>query len=86
MGEIVILPTDKSGRFAMMSMQTYIAAGMVHVKDDQEVGVAEMQANQSKINGAVSMLLKIFRIGTDCKHESRWRESTLNKSLESCPL
>ena len=84
--EIVILPTDKSGRFAIMSMKTYIEAGMVHIKDDQEVGVAEKQANQTKINGAVSMLLKIFRVGTDCKHESRWRESTLSKSLEACPL
>ena len=45
-----------------------------------------MKANQSKINGAVSMLLKVFRIGSDCKHEGRWRESTMSKSLESCPL
>ena len=85
-GDLVILPTDKSGRFAMMSIKTYIEAGMVHIKDDQEVGVAEKQANQTKINGAVSMLLKIFRVGKDCKHESRWRESTLSKSLEACPL
>jgi hypothetical protein len=33
-GELVILPTDKSGRFAIMSMETYVAAGSVHVKDD----------------------------------------------------
>ena len=52
-GNLVILPTDKSGRFALMSMQTYLAAGMVHIKDDQEVGVDEMKANQNKINGAV---------------------------------
>ena len=82
----MILPTDKSGIFAIMSMETYIEAGKIHIKDDQEVGNDEMQANQSKINGAVSMLLKIFRVGTDCKHKSRWRESTLSKSLESCPL
>ena len=46
-GEIVVLPTDKSGRFAIMSMETYVKAGMVHVKDDIEVGVTEKQANKS---------------------------------------
>ena len=54
-GNLVILPTDKSGRFAVMSMNTYITAGMVHTKDDIEVGVDEMRANQRLINGAVIM-------------------------------
>ena len=85
-GSIVILPTDKSGRFAVMSMDTYIEAGMVHIKDDIEVGVNEKKENQKLLNGAVSMLLKIFRVGKDCKHESRWRESMLSSSLETCPL
>ena len=56
------------------------------MKDDEEVGVEELKNNQKLINGAVSMLLKVFRIGKDCKHESRWRESMLSNSLESCPL
>ena len=85
-GSLVILATDKSGRFAVMSMATYIKAGMVHVKDDQEVGPEEKKANQKTVNGAVSMLLKIFQVGADCKHEGRWRESMLSNSLEACPL
>ena len=59
---------------------------MVHVKDDMEVGLEERRANQKIINGAVSMLLKIFQVGKDCKHEARWRESMLSKGLEACPL
>ena len=35
-GNLVILPTDKSLRFAVMSMDTYITAGMVHIKDDMK--------------------------------------------------
>ena len=70
-GSIVILPTDKSGRFAIMSMVTYIESGMVHIKYDDEVGVAEKKENQKVINGAVSMLLKVFRVGKECKHEGR---------------
>ena len=85
-GSLVVMATDKSGRFAVMSMDTYIKAGMVHVKDDDEVGVDEKKANQRVVNGAVSMLLKIFKVGKDSRHEARWRESMLSSSLEACPL
>ena len=60
-GNLVILPTDKSGRFGVMSMETYIKAGMVHVGDDEEVGIEERKSNQRKLNGTVSMMLKIFK-------------------------
>ena len=62
-GNLVVLPTDKSGRFAIMSMDTYIKAGMVHIKNNEEVGVDEKRANQKVVNGAVSMLVKVFRVG-----------------------
>ena len=37
-GELVILPTDKSGRFAVMTMETYLRAGQVHTKGDRVIG------------------------------------------------
>ena len=85
-GELVVLPTDKSGRFGVMSMATYIKAGMVHIKDDEQVGVEERRSNQKILNGAVSMMLKIFRVGKNSRHENRWRESMMSNSLEACPL
>ena len=85
-GDLVILPTDKSGRFGVMSMATFIKAGIVHVGDDEEVGIEERKSNQRVLNGTVSMLLKISRVGKDCRHEDRWRESMLSNSLEACPL
>ena len=85
-GEIVILPTDKSGRFAIMSMDTYIKAGEVHTLGDEEIGLSELKANQRRVNGEVSMLLKILNVGADCQHEGRWRESMINHSLETYPL
>ena len=84
--DLVLLPTDKSGRFAVMSMQTYIKSGEVHTMGDQEIGLNELKANQKRVNGNVSMMLKIFNVGKKCKHESRWRESTINHSLETCPM
>ena len=43
-------------------MATYIKAGMVHVGDDEEVGIEERKSNQRVLNGTVSMLLNIFRV------------------------
>jgi hypothetical protein len=45
-GELVILPTDKSGRFGVMSMANYIKSGMVHVGDDEEVGMRRGRATR----------------------------------------
>ena len=59
-GDIIVLPTDKSGRFAIMSFQTYLEAGAVHTDGDIEVGEEELKQNQSRLNGSVSMLLKII--------------------------
>ena len=61
-GELVILPTDKSGRFCVMTLETYLKAGLVHTTKDREVSVSEIKSNQSELNGHVSMILKIFRV------------------------
>jgi hypothetical protein len=46
-GDSVVLPTDKLGRFAIMSFQTYLEAGAVHTDGDREVGEEELKQNQS---------------------------------------
>ena len=84
-GELVVLQTDKSGRFAVMRMETYIKAGEVHTGKDREVGWQEITSNQSRLNGHVSMWLKIFRAGQRWKHEDRMRESMINHSMAVCP-
>ena len=85
-GDIVVLPTDKSGKFAIMSMSTYMLAGEVHTSKDTEVCLGEVQSNQRKLNGHVSMLCKIFKIGSDWQHEGRVRETMVNNSLAVAPL
>ena len=74
-GEIVVVPTDKSGRFAIMSRKAYEAAGMVHVKNDVKVGWAELKEAQSRLNGHVAMMAKIFKMGKSWDHYDRIRET-----------
>ena len=62
-GEIVVMSTDKSGKLAVMDRECYEQAGLSHVGQDVEVGWDELKGAQREINGHVSMLIKVFRIG-----------------------
>ena len=85
-GSLVIVKTDKSGRFSVMSMCEYERAGKIHTEKDIEVDVKFLQENQRRINGYLSMLIKIFRIGDAHSHYDRIRSLKLTWSLSVAPL
>ena len=85
-GELVVLPTDKTGQFAVMDRDGYEQAGLEHVKEDTEVGWDELKVAQKELNGHVSMMIKIFRIGDRWGHNARVRETMMGESLESFPV
>ena len=85
-GELVVMPTDKTGLFAIMTRETYTECGMKHTRGDTEVDWGDIKTSQNEINGHTSMLIKIFSIGEDWKHTSRIRESMLGESMATCPL
>ena len=79
-GEIVVIQSDKSGRLVVMSMEEYLRAGSVHTCHDVEVNQEFAKDNQRLLNGHTSCWLKIFNCGSDWSHETRHRETRLNKS------
>ena len=85
-GSIVVLPTDKTGNFAIMDRTSYETAGLSHVRGDIEVGWNELKAAQRELNGHAAMLIKVFKIGNDWNHGSRVRETMMGESLEVCPV
>ena len=85
-GEIVILPTDKTGLFTVMSRETYLECGKSHTKGDEHIGWEDLKLAQSEINGHTSMIIKIFSIGRSWEHTHRVRESMLGDSMATCPL
>ena len=85
-GSLVVLPTDKSGRFAVMSRETYLKAGTKHTAKDELVGSEQISRTQAVLNGSVSMLIKFFQVGKEWDHVGRMRETMLNESLAICPL
>ena len=85
-GEVVIVPTDKSGNLAIMSRNSYMEAGMVHTAKDRLVGMEEVKMAQKELNGHISMLIKAFKIGSHWKHGYRCRETMMGESQSVCPL
>jgi hypothetical protein len=83
-GSLVIVRTDKSGRFSVMSMKEYERAGLEHTKKDVEVNF--LQKNQRRLNGYIRMLLKIFNIGKASKHIDKIRSLKLTLSLSVAPM
>ena len=69
-----------------MTMATFIKAGMVHVEGEEKISLDDLRSNQRKINGHVSMLIKIFGLGKDWNHDGRMRDSMISDALASCFL
>ena len=85
-GDLVILPTDKTGRLAVMSSHTYKEAGLKHTRGDKEVTWEEIKESQKELNGHVSMMVKIFRVGGYWGHGQRVRETMMGENLSICPM
>ena len=85
-GELNIIPTDKSGNLAVMGRETFVEAGMKHTTKDMEVGWVQVRDAQRELNGHVSMLIKIFKIGANWKHGLRIRETMMGEGQAVCPL
>ena len=79
-GEIIILMTDKTGRFSIADIESYIEMGRVHTDKDTEVGDEEVKRIQRLFNGHTAMWLKFSNMGERWRHEQRCRESCLQQS------
>ena len=85
-GELVVAQTDKSSRFAVMTLDEYEAAGMKHTANDEEVDRHFVLKNETQINGHMSMLLKTFMVGKEWGHEDRTRATKIQHSLSVAPM
>ena len=85
-GEVVVLPTDKTSKFAIMDRGTYEKAGLSHAVGDNEVGWGDLTNAQKEVNGHISMLIKVFQIGGTWGHRDRVRETMMGESLQVCPI
>ena len=85
-GSIVICATDKSSRFAIMTMAEYEEAGKKHTSKDEEVDDDFLVDNEKRLNGHISMMLKTFMVGSSWRHEARHRATKITHSKSIAPM
>ena len=50
-GEIIIMKTDKSGKFCIVSVEDYLKMGQVHIKQDLELKRKDLIQTDKILNG-----------------------------------
>ena len=85
-GKLVIVQTDKSSRFAVMTLEEYEMAGKKHTAKDELVEQEYVIRNEAQINGHMSMLLKTLMVGKNWGHEDRTRATKITHSLAVAPM
>ena len=73
-GQIVVLNTDKSGKFAIVTVEKYLEMGGVHTAGDKRVSRLEIREIEKQLNGHTSQWIKMTGMGEGHRHESRTRE------------
>ena len=75
--QIVVYPTDKSGKVGVCSPDAYEKMGLVHTAKDQEVSLETAVKMGEDLDCVTSMLIKVFNPGDVRGHMKRYRESYL---------
>ena len=86
LGELIIMKTDKSGKFCIVSVEDYLKMGEVHVKKDQIIGREEMIEIEKTLNGHAMSWCKIWGTGAAHKHEERVMSSKTTRSENRASL
>ena len=78
-GEILVVPTDKSGRLSVTTKEAYVEAMQPHVASDTTINLDERADIERKLNGHTLQLGRILRIGSDHNHWERFKSALTNE-------
>ena len=56
-----MLPTNKSGRFSVMSVNNYLRAGQKHTMVDAEGDMDEITKTRNELKGNINMAIKFCK-------------------------
>lgn len=70
-GEILVMKTDKSGKFCIVSQADYIKMGEVHTKNDKKISRDNVIQIEKALNGHCMAWCKTWDTGRDHKHNDR---------------
>lgn len=81
--EFVLYPTDKSGRWSVVSAELYRQAAIEHIANDREVDWSVIEKTEAAINKHMAAILLAFKAGSAHNHEARVKSAF--KSQDNLP-
>ena len=84
--EIIIMNTDKSGRFVIATMEEYKKMGQDHISKDKPVTSTEIDLIEKQLNGHCIAWAKMNNSGENWNHMSRIMESKTSKSRNTAKM
>ena len=84
--QAVIMKTDKSGKFTIVTMEKYVEMGMKHVGDDKEISREKIREIERILNGHCCAWGKMFSSGENHDHLHRILKSKCVKSTSVSKL
>ena len=85
-GNIVVVETDKSKKFALLTREQYIESGLQHTNNDLEIQPENVKRVQNVVNDHVHWLQQITGVGKNCGHEDRMRRNLIDKGEQVCQM
>ena len=79
-GELLVIPTDKSGKLVVSSHEDYVASMQPHIANDETITLEERNTIENTLNGHTIQLGKILKMGKDHKHWDRIKNALVNKA------
>merc|ERR1712105_451297 len=79
-GELIVMKTDKSNKFAVTSVDNYLKMGQAQIKNDKEINRQEICEREKILNGHSKMWCKMLSIGENFNHQDRVMESKTTRS------
>ena len=83
-GELLVVPSDKSGKLCVNSVENYVAAMEPHVKNDPVITLEDKARTERVLNGTTLQLGRILQMGEDHNHWDRTRQALTNKRASRC--
>ena len=85
-GELLIIKTDKSGKFCIVSVQDYLKLGEVHTKQDKKITRETVVKTEKLLNSHSTAWCKIWSSGENHGHSDRIMSSKISSSENKATL
>ena len=85
-GELIIIKTDKSGKFCIVSVADYLKLGEAHTEKDRKISREEVIETEKLLNGHSNSWCKIWSMGGDHKYGDRIMSSKISSSENRATL